>query len=191
MKDEKPAKDKLYSTIFFSTLKLSAFTFGGGYVIVPLMRKRFVEELGWINEEEMLDSISIAQTSPGPIAVNGSLLVGYRLAGFKGAAIATLGSILPPFFIIALVSYFYDLFRQNTYISAAMQGMQAGVAAVVSCTVVDLAFGEGRRGGVLSIFLMAASFVCVYFLKWHVLLIFLISAVISFIHSRINGSKKP
>ncbi|MGI6739105.1 MAG: chromate transporter [Christensenellales bacterium] len=191
MKDDKHSKNKLYSTIFFSTLKLSAFTFGGGYVIVPLMRKRFVEELGWINEEEMLDLISIAQTSPGPIAVNGSLLVGYRLAGFKGAAIATLGSILPPFFIIALVSYFYDLFRQNTYISAAMQGMQAGVAAVVSCTVVDLALGEGRRGNALSIFLMAASFVCVYFFKWHVLLIFLISAVISFIHSRINGSKKP
>ena len=75
-------------TLFLSVFKISAFTFGGGYVIVPLMRKRFSEELGWVQQEEMLDMIAIAQSAPGPIAVNTSILLGYRLLGIKGALVS-------------------------------------------------------------------------------------------------------
>ena len=72
---------RTFGTLFLSTFKLSAFTFGGGYVIIPLMRKQFVDRLGWLEEQEMLDLTAIAQSSPGPIAVNAAILLGYRVAG--------------------------------------------------------------------------------------------------------------
>ena len=92
-----------YRELFFSTFKLSACTFGGGFVIIPLMRKKFVEELGWIEEDEMMDLTAIAQSSPGAIAVNASILVGYHVAGFPGAMLAVLGTILPPLIIISII----------------------------------------------------------------------------------------
>jgi uncharacterized protein YqcC (DUF446 family) len=97
-------KAKILRTLFLSTFKLSACTFGGGYVIVPLMRKKFVEELHWIGEPEMLDLVAIAQSSPGPIAVNASILVGYHMAGVPGALITMLGTVLPPLGIISVIS---------------------------------------------------------------------------------------
>ena len=89
--------------LFFSTLYLSTFTFGGGYVIVTLLKKKFVDELHWISEEEMLDLVAIAQSSPGAIAVNGAIVVGYRVAGIPGSICATIGAVIPPFVIITLV----------------------------------------------------------------------------------------
>ena len=87
---------KTYQTLFLSTLKISACTFGGGFVIIPLMRKKFVEQLGWIDEQEMLDFAAIAQSSPGAIAINASILVGYHVAGVVGALMTVLGTIIPP-----------------------------------------------------------------------------------------------
>ena len=87
---------KLYGTLFLQTLKLSAFTFGGGYVIISLMKKQFVDKLGWMNEKEMLDYTAIAQSSPGAIAVNAAILVGYNLGGVLGALVAIVGTVLPP-----------------------------------------------------------------------------------------------
>ena len=95
--------------IFFSTLYLSSFTFGGGYVIVTLLKKKFVDELHWIDEKEMLDLVAIAQSSPGAIAVNGSIVVGYKICGIPGIICAVLGAIIPPFVIISLISSFYTL----------------------------------------------------------------------------------
>lgn len=92
--------------LFWSTLYLSAFTFGGGYVIVSLMKKKFVDELGWIDEEEMLDLVAIAQSTPGAIAVNGAIVVGYKLEGIIGVIAAIAGTIIPPFVIIILLFHF-------------------------------------------------------------------------------------
>ena len=100
-----------YKKLFFSTFKLSACTFGGGFVIIPLMRKKFVEELGWIEEDEMMDLTAIAQSSPGAIAVNASILVGYHVAGFPGAMLTVLGTILPPLMIISIISMFIRHFE--------------------------------------------------------------------------------
>ena len=124
-------KLNLYATLFTSTFGISAFTFGGGYVILPLMREKFVDQLKWLDENEMLDLLSIAQSSPGAMAVNVSVLVGYRLAGVPGALIAILGTILPPLVIITLISMGYEAFRSNQIISLILRGMRAGVAAVI------------------------------------------------------------
>ena len=112
--------------LFWSTLYLSAFTFGGGYVIVSLMKKKFVDDYHWIDENEMLDLVAIAQSSPGPIAVNGAIVVGYKLAGILGAMTAILGTIIPPFLIISVISVGYHSFRDSYIISQILEGMQAG-----------------------------------------------------------------
>ncbi len=89
--------DHKYRQIFLATLYLSTFTFGGGYVIITLLKQKFVDELHWIDDEEMLDMVAIAQSSPGAIAVNGAIVVGYKLGGLPGVAVSVLGAILPPF----------------------------------------------------------------------------------------------
>ena len=113
-------KKNKYWQLFLSTFKLSACTFGGGFVIIPLMRERFVKELRWIEEEEMLDLTAIAQSSPGSIAINASILVGYHVAGIPGALITVVGAALPPLIIISIISAFYQAFRSNKYVSMAM-----------------------------------------------------------------------
>ena len=99
-------KKGLYIRLFGETFRLSACTFGGGFVIIPLMRKRFVEELKWIEEQEMLDLTAIAQSSPGAIAVNAAILIGYHAAGIPGAMTTELGSVMPPIIIIYGISFF-------------------------------------------------------------------------------------
>ena len=93
-------RGKVIWKLFISTLYLSAFTFGGGYVIITLMKKKFVDEYHWIDEEEMLDLVAIAQSAPGPIAVNGAIVIGYKLAGVPGLLVSILGTVTPPFVIL-------------------------------------------------------------------------------------------
>ena len=149
--------------LFWSTLYLSAFTFGGGYVIVSLMKKKFVDELGWIDEEEMLDLVAIAQSTPGAIAVNGAIVVGYKLEG----------TIIPPFVIISVISFFYELFASNVYVQQVLTGMQAGVGAVIACVVFDMGSGIVRSKSILSMCIMIAAFVAGYVFNVNVVLIIL------------------
>lgn len=182
-------KGKLYRELFLSTFKLSAFTIGGGYVIVPLMRKRFVEELGWIDEREMLDLISVSQSSPGPIAVNASLMVGYRMAGIAGALITALGTVLPPFLVISVVSLFYQQFRANQYINIAMVGMQAGVAAIICNVVLDMGLFIIKDKNWISTLIMIAVFVAVFFFKVNIFWVILSCGLIGLITGGIRKSK--
>ena len=170
----------LYKELFCSTFRLSAFTFGGGYVIVPLMRKRFVDELGWIDEEEMLDLISVSQSSPGPIAVNASLMLGYRMAGVPGALITAFGTVLPPLIIISVISFFYQQFRSNYYVNAVMLGMQAGVAAVICSVVLDMSRSVLAGRNLAAGLILAGVFTAVYFFKANVFWVILICGCIGF-----------
>ena len=136
-------KKKVLWKIFISTLYLSAFTFGGGYVIVTLMKKKFVDELQWIEEDEMLDLVAIAQSAPGAIAVNGAIVVGYKLAGIIGVLTAIIATIIPPFVIISLISVFYAAFRSNVIISQLLEisfghipcRMQHGIAVQIALCI--------------------------------------------------------
>ena len=134
-------KSKVLFKLFLSTFYLSAFTFGGGYVIVTLMKKKFVDEYHWIEEEEMLDLVAIAQSAPGAIAVNGAIVVGYKLAGILGTIVAIIATILPPFIVISVISVFYEAFRDNQIVSLVLEGMQVGVAAVIASVVWEMAAG--------------------------------------------------
>ena len=127
-----------YWTLFSSMFMISGFTFGGGAVIIPLMRKKMVRELGWLTEEEMLDMMAIAQSSPGAVSVNVAAQIGYQTAGPLGVAAATLATVLPPFTWLVLISLFYDSFRTSPLVDAILRSMQPAVAAVILFAAVDM-----------------------------------------------------
>ena len=105
--------------LFFNMLYISAFTFGGGFVIITLMKQKFADELGWIDEQEMLDLTALSQASPGAIAVNAAILVGWRTAGAAGITAAVAGTILPPLGLLSVISFFYASFISNPYVVLA------------------------------------------------------------------------
>lgn len=159
--------------IFISTLYLSTFTFGGGYVIVSLMKKKFVDEYHWIEENEMLDLVAIAQSAPGAIAVNGAIVVGYKLAGIAGVMTAILGTVIPPFLILSILSVFYQAFRSNYVVSQMLEGMQAGVGAVIASVVFDMGEPIIKEKDILSILILAGAFIASYMWKINVVFIIL------------------
>ncbi len=181
---------KPYWKLFLSTLTLSAFTFGGGYVIVPLMRKKFTQQLGWISEEEMLELVAIGQSSPGAVAINSATLVGYRIAGFPGALCALAGTVLPPLVILSLVSVFYEFVRDNTYVAAALRGMQAGVAAVIADVVFTMARPYCKKKEWPSFCIMIVAFLLAWLLDVNVAFIILGSGALGAVWSLIAKRRK-
>jgi chromate transporter len=177
--------------LFLSTFTLSAFTFGGGYVIVPLMRKRFVQQLQWIEENEMLDITAIAQSSPGAMAVNASILVGYRLAGIPGSLVTVLGTVLPPLIVLSVVSIFYFEFRSSVVVRRLLDGMQAGVVAVIADVVIKLGAGIVRQKQILSILIMVTAFLVVRVFHVNVVYVLLASAAIGALSMLIGSRIKP
>ncbi|MDE6052664.1 MAG: chromate transporter [Lachnospiraceae bacterium] len=149
-------------TLFKSMFVLSACTFGGGFVIVSLMKKKYVEELKWLEEDEMLDVTAITQSAPGPLPVNASVIIGYRIAGVVGSLTAIFGTILPPMVIISVISLFYEQFRTNSYVATALQVMRAGVAAVIFDVVFNLAGNVVKTGRILYMTMMVVAFVAAY-----------------------------
>lgn len=160
--NENQSKGQILKQLFLSTLMLSGFTFGGGYVIITLMKKTFVDDYGWIDEDEMLDLVAIAQSAPGAIAVNGAIVVGYKLAGMLGVLTAVIATIIPPFAIISLIALFYDAFRENTFIALMLEGMQAGVGAVITAVVIGMGQQVTNTKSPLLIATMFIAFIANY-----------------------------
>lgn len=160
---------KKYWKMFFTMLKISATTFGGGFVIVPLLKNKFVDEEKLIDENEMLELMAIAQSCPGPIAVNASVMVGYRILGVRGALTALLATIMPPLVIISIISLFYRAFKDSLIIKTVMAGMLCGVSAVIIDVVLGMLKKLDKRP--ITIMLLLASFVLATFFKVNVIVI--------------------
>lgn len=184
------SKQKILWTLFKSMFILSSCTFGGGFVIVSLMKKKFVEELGWLEEDEMLDITAITQSSPGPLPVNASVIIGYRMCGILGSLSAVLGTIIPPMIIISLIAVFYTQFRTNKYIAIALQVMRAGVAAVIFDVTINLMKNVCKTKRVLYIAMMIIAFVSTYFLGVSAIFVILSCLVIGFIDLAFTLKKK-
>lgn len=183
---------KNYFKLFKSTFFLSAFTFGGGYVIIPLMKKKFVDELGWLEEEEMLNMAAIAQSSPGAMAVNASILVGWRLMGISGALMAIFGTVLPPLIILSVISRFYDAFRDNALVSAVLNGMMAGVCAVIFDVVITMGGKIFKAKKLLPILIMMGAFVVYFVLDVNIICIILFcgtSGALVSLHDKKTGKE--
>ena len=127
--------------IFFSFFRIGLFTFGGGYAMIPIIESEIIDRRRWIDRSEFLDLLTLAQSVPGPIAVNTSVFVGYKVRGLRGAAAALLGAVLPSFAIILLVALFFAGIRQNAVVDAAFKGMRPAVVALIMGPVVSLARG--------------------------------------------------
>lgn len=169
---------RLLLRLFVTMLYISAFTFGGGYVIVTFMKKKFVDEFHWIDEKEMLDLTALAQSTPGAIAVNAAIMVGWRVGGFTGMVSAVLGTIIPPMVIIGIISLFYAAFAANPYVALVLRGMQAGVAAVILDVVWNMGSKVVKAKSLLANGIMIAAFAATFFFKVNVIYIILVAAFI-------------
>lgn len=189
MEKRKTGERNVLWTLFTSMLYISAFTFGGGFVIVTFMKKKFVDELHWINEDEMLDMTALAQSAPGAIAVNAAILVGRRVAGFTGMIVSVLGTIIPPITILAVISLFYKAFATNPWVAAVLGGMQAGVAAVICDVVLNLGAKVVKEKSAMSIAIMAGAFIATAFFKVNVIVIILCAAALGVIRLLVERGK--
>ena len=137
------AQDSSYGAIFWTFFKIGLFTFGGGYAMIPLIEREIIDRRGWIEKQNFLELLTVAQSAPGPIALNTSVFVGYKIKGFKGATSAILGAITPSFFIILVVAMFFSSIKDNRYVEAAFKGMRPAVVALIAAPVYNLAKGLG------------------------------------------------
>ncbi len=174
-------KGKRLLKLFFSMLYISAFTFGGGFVIVTFMKRKFVDELHWIDEQEMLDMTALAQSSPGAIAVNAAIQVGWKIAGFTGMLAAVLGTIIPPMVILSIISLFYQRFASNRYVALVLKGMSCGVAAVILDVSLSLGKNVIKTREWVHLVIMAAAFAATFFFRVNVIFIILASAAVGVI----------
>lgn len=190
MEENREKRSKVLLKLFLSTLYISAFTFGGGYVIVTLFKKKFVDEYKWINDKEMLDLVAIAQSSPGAIAVNGAIVTGYKLSGVIGAAVAVVATIIPPFIVISVISAFYEAFKNNLIVSSMLEGMQAGVGAVIASVVYDMALDIFKQKSTVSVIIMLGAFAASCFFDINVIYIILVCVGIGIIKAVIGKRKE-
>ncbi len=124
--------------LFYINLFISAFTFGGGYVVIPMIRKYFVQKKKFLTEEEVMELAAISQSSPGAIAVNLSALAGYKTAGIVGAIVSCIASVLPALVILSVISAWYQAFSQHMLVNAVLKGMEAGAAALIADLIFDM-----------------------------------------------------
>lgn len=131
-------KENIYVTLFTSFLKIGLFTIGGGYAMVPLIQREMVDNRKWVTKEDFIGLLTLAQSIPGPIALNSAAFVGYKSKGYRGALSALLGVVLPSFAIILLVALFFTSIRDNEIVDAAFRAMRPVVVALILAPTISL-----------------------------------------------------
>lgn len=164
-----------YVKLFITFLKIGAFTFGGGYAMIPLIQRETIERHHWIDDQDLLDMLAIAESTPGVIAVNSATFVGYRVAGFWGALFATIGVILPSFFIILLLAGVIQQFKELQYVNYAFVGVRAGVAVLILNAVLKLS--KQCPKNIFTLLVAAVAFVLVAFFSANVILVIVFAAI--------------
>ena len=129
----------LYITLFSSFFKIGAFTFGGGWAMIPIIEKEVVDKYNWLSKEEFLDALAVAQSLPGILAVNMSILVGNKLRGTRGSIVATLGTVAPSFILILLIAIFFSKFTDNPIVERIFKGIRPAVVALIVAPVLSTA----------------------------------------------------
>ena len=136
---------KKYWNLFFTMLKIGLFTFGGGYAMIALLENEFVSQKKWLEKEEFLDMVAIAESTPGPIAINAATYIGYKTAGVLGSLMATLGVCIPSFVIIYMISLFFDAFLSLTYVAYAFKGIQVCVIYLILSAGIKMLKGLEKK----------------------------------------------
>lgn len=166
--------------LFLTSLKLGAFTFGGGYAMFPLLQREYAQNKGYFEDGEMLDILAVAQSLPGMISINACILIGYRLCSVLGAIIAVLGLALPSLIVMSVISFFYVQFSSNLYVISALKGIRIAVIALLVQAVVKL----GKQGvhGAFGWIMAVAAFLLALFSNIHLIFIILASGVIGVLY---------
>ncbi|WP_459129237.1 chromate transporter [Guggenheimella bovis] len=178
-----------YFYLFWLMFKLSLLTFGGGYVIISLLQKELVENKKLLTSREMMNMTAISQSAPGAVAINASLIVGYRLKGFKGALVSVVGAVLPPLLVITGISFFYTAFKTNVILRVALRGTQAAVAAILLDVAIALFHQLWQGKDYFNILIMCFSFALILLLKLNPVLVLLGCAVIALLRYEYKAYK--
>ena len=178
-------KDKFKNALilFVTFLKIGAFTFGGGYAMIPIIEKEICDKRKWLKGEEILDIFAIAESTPGPIAINSATFVGYKVAGFFGAFCATFGVVLPSFVIISIISLVLKEFSEYKAVKYAFMGIRAGVLALVIKALVSMY--KKCPKSLFGYILMGAAFILSAFTEINVIFIIIGCAVIGLVYSTV------
>lgn len=174
--------------LFLAFFKIGAFTFGGGYAMIPLIQREAVEQKHWVTDEDILEIIAIAESTPGPIAINAATFVGYRAGGVWGAFSATFGVVLPSFLIITLISYVLQEFQDLKFVKYAFYGVRAGVLALILKALWNM-YRKSPKGAV-AYAAMAMAFVLVAVLKVNVIVVIALCAALGLISSLLAERRK-
>lgn len=175
---------KLALTLFLSYFKIGLFTFGGGYAMIALIEREFVVRKKWINEVELYEIIAIAESTPGPIAINCATFVGYKILGFVGSFLATLAVCIPSFAIIYLISVFYDAFMALTAVAYAFEGIKVGIAIMITVAGVNMIKKGKKNAFAVGVFLLtfaAATCIDIFSLDFSTIYIILSGAALGII----------
>ncbi|MEL7569746.1 MAG: chromate transporter [Eubacteriaceae bacterium] len=171
-----------------SFLKIGAFTFGGGYAMIPLISKEVVDRHQWITDEEMIDIFSIAECTPGVIAVNCATFVGYKVAGFWGALLSTVCVVLPAFIIICIISLFFESFKNILWVSYAFKGIRVGIIILLAMAVIKI--GKYVKFNIFACIILAAAAILSAATDVNTIYILLGSAALGIIYNLISASLK-
>ncbi len=177
---ENKVDGKFYWQLFKSTFIISMFTVGGGYVIIPLLKAKYVDEFHWISDEETLNMVAIAQSTPGIMAVNTAIMLGYRMAGVFGALTGMFATVLPPLIIITIVASFYDLVAHNETVQLILKGMQCGATALLLNVAIDLLIKQFKKKYVLPILIIVGTFIANIFFNVNIMILVAIDGIIGF-----------
>lgn len=174
-------KTKLAIALFLSYFKIGLFTFGGGYAMIALIEREFVLKKKWINEVELYEIIAIAESTPGPIAINCATFVGYKVLGFLGAFLSTLAVCIPSFVIIYLISIFYDQFMALIVVANAFEGIKVGIAIMITTAGINMMRKAKKNAFAIGVFMLsfsAATCIDIFNINFSTIYLILIGAVL-------------
>jgi len=170
----------ILTRLFWEFFKIGAFTFGGGYAMIPLIEKEIVNKYHWLTMEQFADLIAISEMTPGPVAVNSATFVGYRVAKFWGAVASTLGVILPSFLVIWAISSVFFQFQNNPIVQAAFKGLRPAVLGLIIVAV--LSVGKvSILSGYKSLIIVFGTIIALSIFKIHPILVLVISAIVGIV----------
>jgi len=170
--------------LFITFFKIGGFTFGGGYAMIPLIQKEVVENKHWVSDEDILDIVAIAESTPGPIAINSATFIGYKTAGVLGSFFATLGVVLPSFIIISVIAYLLEEFATYKIVQWAFFGIRAGVLSLVTKSLWTM-YKKAPKG-IAALIISLAAFVLVAFVHLNALIVIAMGAVAGLVLSEIK-----
>lgn len=184
MDENKKRDGHFYRALFWSTFWISALTVGGGFVIISLLKAKYVDEFGWLDDKETLDLAALAQSMPGVMAVNASILLGYRMAGIAGALTALAATILPPLITLSLIAQAYEAFASSPVVRFALQGMQCGATALIVSVAIDLVRKQFKDRQTIPLLILVGTFVANFFFGVNLMILIAIDGLVGFLFLR-------